>query len=428
MIYVGFGMADITPKAGMQSPGGMGKRRLEKVHDPLKAVALTLLRNDLAVGMVGIDALLVTEEVVARVREKVEPLWKGPGTNLLIGASHTHSGGPIGGGFASEADPAYIDLVVDGIVEAVTGAWNSLHAAEVGWGKGHEPSIAFNRRFLMRDGRQVTHPGKGNPDIVAPAGPIDPDVGVLAARAPGGEVLGVFVNFACHATVMNEPAFSADYIGFLREALRSQFGNPKLPVGFLLGACGDVTQVDNRRPGREFGPAWARMFGNALGAEAFQAVSRLEWREDAVLDAARVTVPIAIRTPREPAEEAPKLGLGSGPDAEAVYARELELLAKERARRPVIDCEVQALRVGDLGIVTNGSEFFCRLGLDIKAASPFPSTWVATLTNQSLGYVATADAFFAGGYEVRTARSSKLVPQAGQKLVEGALEALGKLD
>lgn len=426
MIYVGFGEADITPKAGMQSPGGMGIRRLEKVHDPLRAVAVTFLRNDFAVGMVGIDALLVTEEVVARVREQVERIWKGPGTNLLIGASHTHSGGPIGGGFASEADPKYIDMVVEGIVEAVKGAWNSLHAAEVGWGKGHEPSVSFNRRFLMKDGRQVTHPGKLNPDIVAPAGPIDPDVGVLAARAPGGEWLGVFVNFACHATVMNEPAFSADYVGFLRESVRALAGNPKLPVGFLLGACGDVTQVDNRRPGREFGPAWARMVGGAIGAEAFQAISRLDWRDDAVIDAARTTVPIAIRTPRDPADEAPKLGLGS--HADEVYARELDLLAKEREKRPVIDCEVQALRVGDLGVVTNGSEFFCKLGLDVKAASPFPTTWMVSLANQSLGYVATADAFFAGGYEVRTARSSKLVPQAGQKLVVAALETLGKMD
>ena len=38
----------------------------------------------------------------------------------------------------------------------------------------------------MRDGRQMTHPGKGNAEIVRPAGPIDPEVGVLAARARTG--------------------------------------------------------------------------------------------------------------------------------------------------------------------------------------------------------------------------------------------------
>ncbi|HKI19747.1 MAG TPA: hypothetical protein VKA15_17805, partial [Isosphaeraceae bacterium] len=110
--------------------------------------------------------------------------------------------------------------------------------------------------------------------------------------------------------------------------------------------------------------------------------------------------------------------------AETVYARERELVEQERARRPVVPCEVQAVRVGDLGIVTNGAEFFCQLGLDIKAASPFARTWVSSLTNQWIGYVATASAYYAGGYEPRTARSAKMAPWAGQTLVEASLKAL----
>ena len=43
--------------------------------------------------------------------------------------------------------------------------------------------------------------------------------------------------------------------------------------------------------------------------------------------------------------------------------------------------------------------------LDIQAASPVPKTWVVTLANEYLCYVPTASAYFAGGYEVRTARS-----------------------
>ena len=282
-----------------------------------------------------------------------------------------------------------MNLVIKRVAEAVISAFQSLHAAELGDGIGHEPSISFNRRFLMRDGTQVTHPGKENPDIVRPSGPIDPDVGVLAARVPGGELLGLFVNFACHATVMGGNGFSADYIYHLRQTLRNHYKKPQLPVGFLLGAAGDVTQVDNQRPGREFGEEWSSMFGLALGAEVIQTVARLTWNKETNVQATCSHMPIPIRQPSEIPIEKPIRGLGSGTEVDKIYAHEREMVDTERARRPVIPCEVQAIRIGDLGIVTNGAEFFCQLGLDIKEASTHDRTWVVSLANQWIGYVAT---------------------------------------
>jgi hypothetical protein len=428
MISVGFAETDITPMPGSQSPGGMQARVLTEVHDPLKAVALVLHHEEKTVALVGIDALFIGAEPTARAREAIEKATQIPGAHVLIGASHTHGGGPIASCFESEADPEYIDLVARKIAEAVISAYHALHAAELGHGFGHESSISFNRRFLMRDGRQATHPGKGNLAIVKPAGPIDPDVGILAARSPRGDLLGVFVHFACHLTVVGGSGFTADYVYYLRDVLRRHYRRPELPVGFLLGAAGDVTQVDNLRPGREFGAEWGEMFGLALGAEVIQAVARLDWRQDVRLDAVRTSVPIPIRDDREIPRGAPRQGLGVGSVADRIYARERELVAQERAAHPVIDCEVQAIRIGDLALVTNGAEFFCQLGLDIKAASPFPRTWVVSLANQWIGYVATPSAYYAGGYEPRTARSAKLAPWAGQALVEAALAALSQID
>ena len=137
---------------------------------------------------------------------------------------------------------------------------------------------------------------------------------MLAARAPGGELLGLFVNFACHLTVMGGSGFTADYVYHLRETLRRHYKNPRLPVGFLLGAAGDVTQVDNLRPGREFGEEWSSMFGLALGAEVIQTVARLTWRKDAVIQAVQTFVPIPIREPRDMAarDARPRAGLGLG--------------------------------------------------------------------------------------------------------------------
>jgi hypothetical protein len=153
----------------------------------------------------------------------------------------------------------------------------------------------------------------------------------------------------------------------------------------------------------------------------------MTWQQDRAIKAVQSFVEIPIREARDVALERPELGLGSGSIAEKIYAREREFVAEERAKRPIIPCEVQAVRIGDLGIVTNGAEFFCQLGLDIKAASPFKRTWVSSLTNQGLGYVPTPSAFYAGGYEPRTARTSKMAPWAGQALVETSLKTLKAL-
>ncbi|MFA0777524.1 MAG: hypothetical protein PVTTEEND_001238 [Candidatus Fervidibacter sp.] len=67
------------------------------------------------------------------------------------------------------------------------------------------------------------------------------------------------------------------------------------------------------------------------------------------------------------------------------------------------------------------------MGWDIKRRSPFPMTFVVTCANGMVGYLPTPDAFKGGGYEVRLARSSQLMPDAGERLVAEALQLLSVL-
>ena len=94
---------------------------------------------------------------------------------------------------------------------------------------------------------------------------------------------------------------------------------------------------------------------------------------------------------------------------------------------PILPAEALALRIGPLGIAATGAEYFCEFALRIKQCSPFATTWFVSLANDYLGYVPTAQAFVGGGYEPRTGRSSKLAPDAGQRLLEGTLVALAKV-
>ena len=67
---------------------------------------------------------------------------------------------------------------------AVSEAYRRREDALIAISSEYEDQVVFNRRFRMRNGRVYTHPGKGNPNIIGPAGPTDPEVGVIAAWSP----------------------------------------------------------------------------------------------------------------------------------------------------------------------------------------------------------------------------------------------------
>ena len=139
MLQVGLGVADITPEVGGNIPGGFLPLKSTGVRDKLLAVACLVHDGTTPVALVGVDALFVPREVTDLARRTIQRDTKIPGDNVLVGASHTHSGGPIVPVFAERGrGPSYHRKVADGVAAAVKSAWNALHAAEIGIGTGHE--------------------------------------------------------------------------------------------------------------------------------------------------------------------------------------------------------------------------------------------------------------------------------------------------
>ncbi len=442
----GFAERAITPEVGMEVPGGYGKVYSTRIHDPCKVRAAVFDDGTQSVALVGLDLLFITRSIVQETRAEIAKRCGLKAENILIGASHSHSSGPIGmveSGDLEDAaplvkelaekktvvsNPRYTELLKKQIIDAVVTAYESRAVGTIGFGSGREDTVAFNRRIRMKSGLAASHPGKGNPNNVDFAGPVDPEVGVIGWWNPEGKLTGCVVNFACHATASG-PWISANWIHYMERAIRGFY--PEATVVFLQGACGDVTQVNNLDPHENpEGDAWSQFVGRRVGAEAVKVLLGMAQTRVA-------TVPIDVRTKvwniarRVPAPERVKAALElaakdeatAGPDW--VWAKETAMLDALIAKRPKVEVEVQAIQIGPVLCLACPAEYFCQYGLDWKKGSGFPMTFPVELANGCIGYVPTLEAFdpkTGGGYETRLTAYSNLDITAGDQIRDAGLE------
>ncbi len=452
VLQAGFADRDISPEIGMERPGGYGKSFHKSFHDACKARAAVFEQEGKAVALVGLDALIIREPSVERVRKAIEEATGISQDSVLIGASHSHSSGPTGmvlpGEFdeadswiqelayerSSMADPAYLQIMEQGIIDAVTEAFEKRVPVQAGFGSGHDEQVSFNRRFYMENGLTFTHPRYGNPEMLQPAGPIDGEVGVIGAWNAEGKLLGCVVNFACHATT-SPPGISANYIYYVEQAVRGMMGEEAVVV-FLNGASGDVTQVDNQSPiRRPTGEEAAMKLGGRVGAEAVKVMLAMDVKTSQAKIASKTEILEIPRRKPGPARLAHAKELaGQDPTPETnltdwTFAKEILLLDAMIAQEPVRDVEIQAIQVGPAVFLTTPAEYFCQFGLYQKAQSQFPFTWPVSLANGCVGYVPTFDAFSAngGGYETRLTSYSNLVPGAGDLMAETGVKLANSL-
>jgi neutral ceramidase len=446
----GFAERDITPELGSEQPGGYGKSFHTKLHDPCKVRAAVFDDGVGKVALVGIDALGIDKKTVGGARKRIAEKTGIPASAVLVGASHSHSSGPLKGvsdgdydhasdlikklayEHSTATDPKYVARVETAIVDAVCAAHDGRSPAKAGVGRGVEASVAFNRRFRMRDGRTVTHPGQGNPLIVKPAGPIDPEVGVIGAWNDNGRLLGCVVNWSCHATT-NPGGISANYVYYLERVVQGYYGKD-VPVVFLNGASADVTQVDNQSRFRNPAPEqWAQLVGGKVGAEALKVLFSLEpgFGTLTPIDAKVEVLKIKRRPPTpekvKKALEIVKRDPKKTDHALWTFAKETVLLDARIRKEPVADVEIQAVQVGPAVFLTTPAEYFVEYGLQQKALSGFPLTFPVSLANDCVGYVPTEEAFGpgGGGYETRLTSYSNLEITAGSKMRDAGI-ALAK--
>jgi neutral ceramidase len=416
---------DITPPLGTPIPGYFHERRAGAVHDPLFARAFALERQGTGIAVVVCDLIGVKRAYLDRAKERIAATVGLSPEQVLICCTHTHTG-------AATGDDAYTDFLIGRIADAVRLAWERREPAEVGWGSAAEERVVFNRRYRMKDGSVQTNPGIGNPEVVEPVGPVDPELGVLCLRRPGGGTIGLLANYSLHYVGIPEDAqsISADYFGYFGQMVQRLRGE-SFVAALSNGACADINNIDvlgGARPKNDHYQHTERVAAR-IAAAAIWAWHEMPFTDDVLLGAAMTEVSLKRRP--LPTEE------------ERARAREIE--ARVEARQPVtmgerafagrvvrrltdapaeIQTWVQALRIGDLALVSAPGELFVELGLAIKQQSPFGQTLVLELANDSVGYLPTRRAYEEGAYEPE---ASLFGPGVGEQIAETALGLLERL-
>lgn len=408
-LTAGAAQIDITPGLGAHLCGYFHDRQATDILDPLHAKAIVLANGDTTLGFVICDLIVVPGDVVDAAKAMIAERHGIAPENVLIAGTHTHTGPAIVGALETPTEEGYGEWVAPRIADAFTLALEHMQPAQMARASGSCPGEVHNRRWHMKDGTVRMNPGHQNPDALRPAGPTDPQLGLMILRTPERTPIAALGNLSLHYVGVsgNHNVICADYFAAFGRALNRCAG-ASFVCPMANGTFGDVNNIDATRPPRTSLHATHQIerVANVVAGEAWRAWSSLredDFRDDVALGAqlTRVNFPARYPTDEELAAARALYQGGGEHDSEWVYARELVLLAEEPREWTV---PIHALRIGDLGITGLPGEVFTEIGLDIKARSPFAQTMNIGIANDTVGYVATDRALDEGSYETRLCR------------------------
>ncbi|MCE9603511.1 MAG: hypothetical protein K8U03_01260 [Planctomycetia bacterium] len=433
----------------MSSNGNMSDRQATKITDDLHARCLVLDDGRTRLAIVVVDSCMILRRELDEAKRLAEKATGIPSDKILISATHTHSAVTAAGVFQSEPVPEYLQYLSSQIAKGIKQAFDNLAPAEIGWGVGANDTQVFNRRWYLQPGtmpvnpfgktddRVKMNPGAMNPNLLKPAGPIDPDVSIVSIRTSTGRPIALLANYSLHY-VGGLDAFSADYfgafanrIGRLLEVDKNATNEVPPFVGVMSnGTSADINNVNVKQPAarRAAGEQIERV-ADSVAQTALETYRKIEHRKWVPLAMAEREIELGVRIPsaEDLAQAKDRLAqAGPGPYKAIadIYARETVLLAEYPA---TVKAKLQAIRIGELSIVSTPCETFVEIGLALKQASPTKPLFTIELANGYNGYLPTPEQFDLGGYETWRARSSYLERNAATKITTTLVELLKQL-
>ncbi len=442
----GAAKVDITPKQWpLQMIGSFHERLATKAHDPLHARAIVCDDGKTRLAIVIVDNCLIGRNYLDAAKALAAKRTKVRGDRILVAATHTHTAPPGKDRLTNRTDAvhrAYFNQLVEGIAAAIVQAEKNLAPAELAHGVALVPEEIFNRRWHMKPGGIAVNPFGKKTDIARmnpprnlierPAGPTDPEVHFISLRGTDGRPIALLANYSLHY-VGGVPGggVSADYFGVFSGLIEKAIGKDAGFVAMMSnGTSGDINNISFRVP-RPRQPPLQRMneVAKLVADRVLAAHAKAKFRKNISLAMEQTLLTLKTRIPTAKQIAFAKAVLSDNPPnplprlAES-YARRTLALANGPREEEIV---LQALRLGEVGIISIPCEVLCEIGLTLKAQSPLPqSTFTIELANGHYGYLPTPRQHALGGYETWMGTCT-LEILASEKIKKALLKMLEKV-
>jgi len=438
-LKAGVAIRDISPETGIRLCGyPRFDRKNAGIHDPLYANCLFLDDDKTKIAMINCDLVYFEKPFVEEVRNEISKVTNIPKSNIMLSASHTHSG-PFTRTWVSDIEksvgwyiyfyPDYLKLLKGKLIDCALEAHSKSNYAKIGFGKGtagKEKGIGGNRNDID--------------------GMADPVVDVIGVQDVSGNWLAIWVKYSLHPTILHADNLlvSADYPGYIREYLTRT--KPGAIMLFAQGATGDQSSRYFRK-GQTFEEA--KRFGYTIGSEAERILDSMTLSDSIILGSKSVEIipelkdiPSISKAEAEINKYNKKLEMlkKSGASYTEIQTCSLDKLGAEfnlmyakfgedKGKYPPVKLElpfeIQVIKIGSCCIVGIPGEIYVKYILGIEEKSSCENTFVTTVTNGiGLGYIVTKEAAEKRIFEAGVGLTKQ---GTGDRIVRSSLEVINDL-
>jgi hypothetical protein len=412
-LLAGAAATDITPEQSLHLAGyPFVKRNSTGVHDPLLSSSLYLSDGISQVMFVGNDVIFVPKELSARARKRIYAITGVLEKNILVSATHTHSGPSTVKFTAGSHDPLlplpdqnFLTALEDGIVRSAVDAFHNAMPAIMGLSVADATGIGTNR--------------------LDPSASCDLEVPVLMVQsAANRKPIGCMLVVNMHPTVLHEDStlYSGDFPGCARRIIQHEF-TEGCPVIYHIGAAGNqsprhVTKENTFKEAERIGNILAQAVGKAIDSIVYsnditistqQHFVELPKRSFPKLEEAQAHMEKAkekldwLRTLNKSRQEIRTAEVNWFGAVESVELAKLWNANKlDAVYKNCLPAEIQLFHIGPWSFIGWQGEIFIEYWLEIK--KQIKNSFLISLANgEWQGYIVTPEAARLGIYEASNA-------------------------